>query len=135
MKWEYYLIEWDYYLKGLFYLFLQWLYFIEMNIEKMIFFDRFINLVLLFVLSIILLIISRNLIILLLAWDGIGLVSYLLVIYYQNRKFYNAGIITALRYQLGNVALLFRITWIMNCGDCKYIYYLDNLNDFLLMLF
>ena len=98
-------------------------------IEGDIYLDRFINLVLLFVLSIVLLIVRPNLISLLLGWDGLGLVSYLLVIYYQNRKSYNAGIITALTNRLGDVALLFRIAWIVNCRDWNYIYYLDRFKD------
>jgi hypothetical protein len=52
---------------------------------------RFILLVLIFVISIILLIISPNLISILLGWDGLGLVSYLLVIYYQNAKCTNSA--------------------------------------------
>ena len=47
--------------------------------------NRFIYLVLLFM-SIIFLIISPNIISILLGWDGLGLVSYCLVIYYQNVK-------------------------------------------------
>jgi NADH-ubiquinone oxidoreductase chain 5 len=57
---------------------------------------RFILLVLMFVVSIILLIISRNVISILLGWDGLGLVSYLLVIYYQNVRHYGAGMLTVL---------------------------------------
>jgi len=53
--------------------------------------NRFIFLVLMFVLSIILLIISPNIISILLGWDGLGLVSYCLVIYYQNVRSYNAS--------------------------------------------
>ena len=45
---------------------------------------RFIPLVLVFVVSIIFLIFSPNVINILLGWDGLGLVSCLLVIYYQN---------------------------------------------------
>ena len=59
--------------------------------------NRFILLVVMFVFSIMLLIIRPNLIRILLGWDGLGLVSYCLVIYYQNIKSYNAGILTALR--------------------------------------
>jgi NADH-ubiquinone oxidoreductase chain 5 len=47
---------------------------------------RFIILVLMSVVSIMFLIISPNIISILLGWDGLGLVSYLLVIYYQNRS-------------------------------------------------
>ena len=71
--------------------------------------NRFILLVFIFVASIIFLIISPNLIRILLGWDGLGLVSYCLVIYYQNVKSYNAGIITALSNRIGDVALLIRI--------------------------
>jgi NADH-ubiquinone oxidoreductase chain 5 len=71
--------------------------------------NRFILLVVMFVFSIMLLIISPNLIRILLGWDGLGLVSYCLVIYYQNIKSYNAGILTALRNRVGDVAILISI--------------------------
>ena len=87
--------------------------------------NRFIILVLIFVLSIMLLIISPNLISILLGWDGLGLVSYCLVIYYQNVKSYNAGIITALINRIGDVILLIAIRWILNFGRWNYVYYLE----------
>jgi NADH-ubiquinone oxidoreductase chain 5 len=67
---------------------------------------RFIVLVLLFVVSIFFLIIRPNIIRILLGWDGLGLVSYCLVIYYQNIKSYNAGMLTILSNRVGDVALL-----------------------------
>nr|AML26575.1 NADH dehydrogenase subunit 5 [Staphylinidae sp. BMNH 1274705] len=87
--------------------------------------NRFIMLVSLFVLSMMLLIISPNLISILLGWDGLGLVSYCLVIYYQNNKSYNAGMLTALMNRIGDVALLMSIAWMVNYGSWNYIYYLD----------
>lgn len=72
-----------------------------------------------------LLIISPNLIRILLGWDGLGLVSYCLVIYYQNVKSYNAGIITALTNRIGDVALLISIAWMINYGGFNYIFYVD----------
>lgn len=65
----------------------------------------------------ILLIISPNLIRILLGWDGLGLVSYCLVIYYQNIKSYNAGMITALSNRIGDVLILISIAWIINFGS------------------
>nr|WIL79894.1 NADH dehydrogenase subunit 5 [Trichodes sp.] len=87
--------------------------------------NRFIYLVILFVLSMMLLIISPNLISILLGWDGLGLVSYCLVIYYQNWKSFNAGMITALSNRIGDVALLMSIAWMMNYGSWNYIFYLE----------
>lgn len=79
-------------------------------------FSRFIVIVLLFIRSIFLLIASPNLISLLLGWDGLGVTSYLLVIFYQSRKSYNAGIITALTNRLGDVGILICIGIIFSKG-------------------
>ncbi|YP_009437736.1 NADH dehydrogenase subunit 5 (mitochondrion) [Aethina tumida] len=87
--------------------------------------NRFIMLVVMFVLSMMLLIISPNLISILLGWDGLGLVSYCLVIYYQNEKSFNAGMLTALTNRIGDVMLLMSIAWMMNFGSWNYIFYLD----------
>nr|YP_009469518.1 NADH dehydrogenase subunit 5 [Hydrotaea ignava]AVD96779.1 NADH dehydrogenase subunit 5 [Hydrotaea ignava] len=87
--------------------------------------NRFIMLVLMFVSSMMLLIISPNLISILLGWDGLGLVSYCLVIYFQNVKSYNAGMLTALSNRIGDVALLLAIAWMLNYGSWNYIFYLE----------
>nr|QNV12223.1 NADH dehydrogenase subunit 5 [Carabus nemoralis] len=87
--------------------------------------NRFILLVLMFVFSMMLLIISPNLISILLGWDGLGLVSYCLVIYYQNIKSYNAGMLTALMNRIGDVMLLIAISWMLNYGSWNYIFYMD----------
>nr|ALO70751.1 NADH deshydrogenase subunit 5 [Neophonus bruchi] len=94
---------------------------------------RFIMLICMFVLSMMMLIISPNLISILLGWDGLGLVSYCLVIYYQNIKSYNAGMITALINRLGDVALLMSIVWMMNYGSWNYIFYMDFMKNDLSM--
>nr|YP_010166667.1 NADH dehydrogenase subunit 5 [Lioporeus pilatei]QRV62758.1 NADH dehydrogenase subunit 5 [Lioporeus pilatei] len=91
--------------------------------------NRFIMLVLMFVLSMMLLIISPNMVSILLGWDGLGLVSYCLVIYYQNVKSYNAGMITALMNRIGDVMLLIAITWMMNFGSWNYVYYMEVMSD------
>nr|URX53584.1 NADH dehydrogenase subunit 5 [Neotermes cf. meruensis] len=87
--------------------------------------NRFIVLVLMFVLSMMFFIVSPNMISILLGWDGLGLVSYCLVIYYQNVKSYNAGMLTVLSNRVGDVALLMTIAWMLNFGSWNYLYYLD----------
>nr|YP_009753958.1 NADH dehydrogenase subunit 5 [Dicranocentrus wangi]QIT06439.1 NADH dehydrogenase subunit 5 [Dicranocentrus wangi] len=83
---------------------------------------RFIILVYLFVLSMLFLIISPNLVSILLGWDGLGLVSYCLVIYYQNVKSANAGMLTILSNRVGDVALLLSIAWLINFGSWNFYY-------------
>nr|AIY61627.1 NADH dehydrogenase subunit 5 [Nasutitermes takasagoensis] len=90
---------------------------------------RFISLVLMFVISMMFLIISPNVISILLGWDGLGLVSYLLVIYYQNVSSYGAGMLTVLSNRIGDVALLMAIAWMINFGSWSFIYYLEFLSS------
>nr|QUE27791.1 NADH dehydrogenase subunit 5 [Syritta pipiens] len=96
--------------------------------------NRFIMLVLMFVMSMMLLIISPNLISILLGWDGLGLISYCLVIYFNNVKSYNAGMLTALLNRIGDVALLMAIAWMLNYGSWSYIYYLEFMKNDLEMM-
>nr|YP_009346153.1 NADH dehydrogenase subunit 5 [Junonia iphita]ANZ03468.1 NADH dehydrogenase subunit 5 [Junonia iphita] len=91
--------------------------------------NRFIILVLLFVFSMILLIISPNMISIFLGWDGLGLVSYCLIIYYQNIKSYNAGMLTALSNRIGDVMILMLISWMVNYGSWNYIFYLNFMSN------
>ena len=91
-------------------------------ISKEVYFRRFIGLVVSFVISIFLLILRPNIIRLLLGWDGLGVTSYLLVIFYQRSKSYNAGIITALTNRIGDVGLLVSLAMILSYGHWTYIY-------------
>lgn len=70
------------------------------------FFWRFHALLVTFILRIFLLIIRPHAVSILIGWDGLGVTSYLLVIYFQRRKSFNAGIITALRNRVGDVLIL-----------------------------
>nr|YP_010693538.1 NADH dehydrogenase subunit 5 [Chrysomela aeneicollis]WCB99512.1 NADH dehydrogenase subunit 5 [Chrysomela aeneicollis] len=95
--------------------------------------NRFILLIVMFVVSMMFLIISPNLISILLGWDGLGLVSYCLVIYYQNVKSFNAGMLTVLSNRIGDVALLMGIAWMLNFGSWNFIFYLEIMKDDLIM--
>nr|AXF46531.1 NADH dehydrogenase subunit 5 [Penion cuvierianus] len=73
------------------------------------FLKRFVWLVMLFVLSMNLLVFIPSLPALLLGWDGLGIVSFALVIYYQNMKSLGAGMITVLANRIGDVMILISI--------------------------
>nr|UPL65267.1 NADH dehydrogenase subunit 5 [Largus sp.] len=84
---------------------------------------RFLYLMNLFVLSMVLMIVSPNLFSILIGWDGLGLVSYCLVIYFQNIKSYSAGMLTILTNRIGDVAILLCIAWLFNNGSWYFLYY------------
>ncbi len=85
--------------------------------------NAFAFIVFLFVASIIFLIISPSLLRVILGWDGLGLVSYLLVIYYQNYKRYSAGLLTCLTNRLGDRALLISMGWFLRSGSLDFVFY------------
>lgn len=94
---------------------------------------RFIILLAGFVGSMGLLIFSPNLIRILLGWDGLGLVSYCLVIYYQNYKSLNAGTLTVLSNRVGDVLILLAIVWILNYGDWSFVSWLGQRESLILV--
>nr|QAB05905.1 NADH dehydrogenase subunit 5 [Ixodes holocyclus] len=85
--------------------------------------NYFCLMVLLFVLSMVMLIMCPNLIMIILGWDGLGLVSYLLVIYYQSKDSYNSGMITVMSNRVGDVAILLALVFLMNFGCYDMIMY------------
>nr|YP_009864998.1 NADH dehydrogenase subunit 5 [Carpilius maculatus]QKE42636.1 NADH dehydrogenase subunit 5 [Carpilius maculatus] len=94
-------------------------------------FSRFMYLVLSFVASMSFMVLSPNLISILLGWDGLGLVSYALVIYYQNEKSANAGMLTVLSNRVGDVAILLSIGLMSMLGSWNfflYSFYMDDEN-------
>nr|YP_002735077.1 NADH dehydrogenase subunit 5 [Riptortus pedestris]ABZ02119.1 NADH dehydrogenase subunit 5 [Riptortus pedestris] len=113
------------------------IYYSESYMESDINKFRFLILVLLFILSMMFMIISPNLISILLGWDGLGLVSYCLVIYFQNYKSYNAGMLTVLTNRIGDVFILLSIGVTLNNGSWSFLYYnyyYENYNYFIYIM-
>nr|YP_009648777.1 NADH dehydrogenase subunit 5 [Pseudohelice subquadrata]QCZ36095.1 NADH dehydrogenase subunit 5 [Pseudohelice subquadrata] len=99
------------------------------------YFTRFMYLVLMFVLSMGMMVLSPNLISMLLGWDGLGLVSYALVIFYQNEKSANAGMLTILSNRVGDVAILLSIGLMSSLGSWNFFicsHYILDVDWFLL---
>lgn len=92
---------------------------------------RYYILVLIFVFSIILIIIRPNIVRIIFGWDGLGLVSFCLVVYYQNYRSYNSGMLTVLINRVGDVIILIIIGIIITYGRWN-IFFLRNIG---LMIF
>ncbi|XP_023289377.1 uncharacterized protein LOC111674195 [Orussus abietinus] len=74
---------------------------------------RFIKLILMFIMVMLFIIVSPNAVSILLGWDGLGLVSFCLVIYYQNSGSFNSGILTFISNRLGDVIILLTIVFLV----------------------
>jgi len=66
---------------------------------------RFLSLLFAFIVCMVALIFFSNLFMALIGWDGLGLTSFLLVVFYKNRKRLGSGMITALTNRLGDCLL------------------------------
>lgn len=90
------------------------------------FINRFTVLVILFIISINILIYIPHLIILLIGWDGLGVTSFILIIYYQNPKSLAAGLITILINRVGDVAILLSIAWALKQGHWNILHIISS---------
>nr|QTF76088.1 NADH dehydrogenase subunit 5 [Rhipiphorothrips cruentatus] len=95
---------------------------------------RFMFILTLFVVSMIFFLISPNLVSMLLGWDGLGLVSYCLVIHYQNFKSNCSGLLTALSNRIGDCFLILSICFFMNYGCWNYLFLIEDLKMSLVFL-
>lgn len=84
---------------------------------------RFLLLVLSFVLSMTFLIFVPHFIMLLLGWDGLGLTSFLLVVYYSSSSSWRAGLKTYLVNRLGDSFLVLCIVLLFSQGHWKILAY------------
>nr|YP_004222589.1 NADH dehydrogenase subunit 5 [Sinohyriopsis schlegelii]ADU57235.1 NADH dehydrogenase subunit 5 [Sinohyriopsis schlegelii] len=90
--------------------------------EGEVFMRRFMLLIMGFVGSMNLLIFVPSLVTVLLGWDGLGIVSFALVIYYQNKKSLAAGMLTVLANRIGDALLILSICFLVNWGDWRFGY-------------
>nr|YP_010884434.1 NADH dehydrogenase subunit 5 [Adelges cooleyi]WIW75846.1 NADH dehydrogenase subunit 5 [Adelges cooleyi] len=92
--------------------------------------NRFLLLMNFFIMFMIMLIISPNLISILMGWDGLGLVSFCLVLFYQSKKSYSSGFVTVILNRLGDLFIIISLIWMMNFGSWNFLFlnYFFNLN-------
>lgn len=88
--------------------------------------NRFFWLILIFITSILIIIIRPNILRILFGWDGLGLVSFCLVIYYQNYISFNSGIVTVLCNRVGDIGILITIRLVIINGRWRLEIFFGN---------
>lgn len=73
-----------------------------------------------FVISIAILILSDNIIFILLGWDGLGLTSFILVVYYQNASSSASGSITIFSNRVGDILILLSIAFLASICNWNF---------------
>lgn len=89
-------------------------------IEEDEFYWRFLWILLRFVISINFLIFGGSLFFLLLGWDGLGITSFALIIYYQRKDSYRAGFQTLIVNRLGDVIIVSRRFFYVIAGQFSF---------------
>ena len=94
----------------------------------------FLWLTVLFVASIVLVIVIPNLFFAMLGWDGLGLVSFFLIVYYQNQSSIVSGVFTLLMNRLGDRFFLLRLVLIFY-SSLDYTYFCSSPPTFIFSFF
>nr|CAL18258.1 NADH dehydrogenase subunit 5 [Xenos vesparum] len=85
--------------------------------------SRFVILLSLFIISMIFLIISPNVLTLMLGWDGLGLVSFCLIAFYQNSKSLNASVITFMFNRVGDSFIYLMMYFFIIVNSMNFVFF------------
>jgi NADH-ubiquinone oxidoreductase chain 5 len=94
---------------------------------------RFVFLVFLFVFSMFLLVFSGNFFLTMVGWDGLGLVSFLLVVFYPNSSSLDSGLITVFSNRVGDVFFLVSFLFFYSVGSSSFDSFSFDFLPFLLL--
>jgi len=95
---------------------------------------RFLYLVFLFVVSMFFLVFSGNFFLTMVGWDGLGLVSFCLVIYYSNSSSLESGLVTVFRNRVGDVFFLLSFLFFLSSGMSTWDFYSSSFFSFVVFL-
>nr|YP_009539751.1 NADH dehydrogenase subunit 5 [Tridacna derasa]AYP72637.1 NADH dehydrogenase subunit 5 [Tridacna derasa] len=96
------------------------LIFSEFYMADEVYKNRFCGLILLFVGSMFLLLIADNMPALMVGWDGLGLVSFCLVGYYDSKSSLSASMLTLMTNRVGDVMFLVVISLMIGVSDLSF---------------
>nr|YP_007474875.1 NADH dehydrogenase subunit 5 [Phyxioschema suthepium]AFC77863.1 NADH dehydrogenase subunit 5 [Phyxioschema suthepium] len=93
---------------------------------------RFSLILLSFIISMIILIFSNNLFFMILGWDGLGVSSYILVVYYRNLESSKSGMITILSNRIGDIMIIISVSFLSSFGLWEFNF--NSLFPFLILI-
>nr|AAS77039.1 NADH dehydrogenase subunit 5 [Aleurochiton aceris] len=94
----------------------------------------FIKIIMLFIMSMTILIFSTNMISMLLGWESLGLTSFVLIMFYQNKKSIMSAMYTMIMNRFGDIMILISMLNMMNLNTWSYTSTMINNNITILSL-
>nr|YP_004935068.1 NADH dehydrogenase subunit 5 [Succinea putris]AEQ93925.1 NADH dehydrogenase subunit 5 [Succinea putris] len=88
-------------------------WFASMYMKEDLYFHRFIWLLFSFVLSMLVLIFSGSFLSILIGWDGLGVTSFLLIIYYPSHESLKSGYLTLLINRIGDILIIISLIYLI----------------------
>nr|YP_004021462.1 NADH dehydrogenase subunit 5 [Unionicola parkeri]ADP01829.1 NADH dehydrogenase subunit 5 [Unionicola parkeri] len=86
-----------------------------------LFYKRFLLILFMFVISMMILVFGFSFFSIMVGWDGLGLVSFFLVIYYNNFTSLKSGLLTVLSNRAGDLGMLFSFYYLFLDGSWSYL--------------
>nr|YP_010128468.1 NADH dehydrogenase subunit 5 [Aleyrodes shizuokensis]QPO06178.1 NADH dehydrogenase subunit 5 [Aleyrodes shizuokensis] len=79
--------------------------------------NKFFKLIMIFILSMLMLIFSPSMISLILGWEGLGMTSFILIMFYQNKKTLASSFLTMMMNRLGDIMLIMSMAIMINLNS------------------
>nr|QXU57719.1 NADH dehydrogenase subunit 5 [Omalonyx unguis] len=98
-------------------------WFASLYMKEDLFFYRFIWLLFSFVLSMLILIFSGSFFSILIGWDGLGVTSFLLIIYYQSNESLKSGYLTLLINRIGDILIIISLYYLVYNSSLNFFLY------------
>nr|ALR69296.1 NADH dehydrogenase subunit 5 [Bemisia tabaci] len=81
----------------------------------------FTKILIMFMTSMVMLIMSPNMVSLVMGWEGLGMTSFVLIMYYQNKKSMMSSMYTMMMNRIGDITLLMSMMILMNSASWMFL--------------
>nr|ARJ63877.1 NADH dehydrogenase subunit 5 [Bemisia emiliae] len=81
----------------------------------------FTKILIMFMISMVMLIMSPNMVSLVMGWEGLGMTSFVLIMYYQNKKSMMSSMYTIMMNRIGDITLLASMMLLMNSNSWMFL--------------
>nr|ALR69372.1 NADH dehydrogenase subunit 5 [Bemisia tabaci] len=81
----------------------------------------FLKVLIMFMASMLMLILSANMVTLVMSWEGLGMTSFILIMFYQNKKSVMSSMYTMMMNRVGDVTLMVAMMMLMNSSSWMFL--------------